>query len=121
MARDICYYCSVCEGHKTPRRLPLDDLSYIAFHHPQPQWPIHAVIVPRKHTTFATLVDSGFASAFTMVELFQFSRKVIEHIHKIHPGFRAQVVGGLEVGQTQGPHMAVHIAAHEKGIFRTPE
>jgi histidine triad (HIT) family protein len=43
------FYCDVAIPNKVALRIEYEDDQVLAFHHTKPFWPLHIVVVPKKH------------------------------------------------------------------------
>src|SRR5574341_1038590 len=64
----------------------------LAFYHPQPSYPFHILIVPRR--SIARLVDLTPADADFMADLFQTVAALVEEFHLADAGYRLIANGG---------------------------
>ena len=66
MAED--FYCDeVLNGH-TPVKVVVETENVLAFHHTRPFWPVHIVVVPKRHiTSLLTLTEADAALVTEMI------------------------------------------------------
>ena len=55
----IDFYCDIAIPHKTPLRIEYEDEFVLAYHHTKPFWPLHIVVVPKKHIPSFTDRNEG--------------------------------------------------------------
>ena len=53
------FYCDVAIPRKTPLRVEYEDDHVLAYHHTKPFWPLHIVVVPKKHIASFTDREVG--------------------------------------------------------------
>jgi histidine triad (HIT) family protein len=51
------FYCDEALSGRTPIRVVMETADVLAFHHTRPFWPVHIVVIPKKHVP--SLVDLG--------------------------------------------------------------
>jgi histidine triad (HIT) family protein len=76
--------------------LPLDRLretdTLVAFHHPEPKYPLHILLVPKRK--LASLTDIEPSHADFVADLFQTVRSLIDEFDLTQPGYRLIANGG---------------------------
>lgn len=80
-----------------PFALPVDRLSetttLLAFHHPQPAYPLHILLVPKK--PIATLSDlDPVADTDFLADVYATAQHLIQQFHLTESGYRLIVNGG---------------------------
>ena len=53
------FYCDVAIPKKVDLRVEYEDDQVLAFHHTRPHWPLHIVVVPKKHIPSFTDRNDG--------------------------------------------------------------
>ena len=66
--------------------------SLLAFHHPQPAYPVHILIVPRR--AIASLAELSAADAALLVEVMQTAQELVKELGLERSGYRLIVNGG---------------------------
>lgn len=78
----------------------------LAFHHPQPSYPIHILLVPKK--SISGLSDLGEEDQDLLVEVFRTAQSLVDEFGLSEPGYRLILNGG----QYQVfPHLHFHLIA----------
>jgi histidine triad (HIT) family protein len=77
--------------------LPLQRLretsTLLAFYHPQPAYPLHILIVPRREIASLAELDPVQDAAF-LADLFATVQSLVAELHLEQPGYRLIVNGG---------------------------
>ena len=58
------FYCEEVLSGRTPVRKVLETENVLAYHHTRPFWPVHIVVVPKRHVP--SLIDLGGADDVTL-------------------------------------------------------
>ena len=53
------FYCDIAIPKKIPLRIEYEDDLVLAYHHTKPFWPLHIVVVPKKHIVSFTDREDG--------------------------------------------------------------
>jgi histidine triad (HIT) family protein len=104
-----CLFCKIRDG-KIPARLAYEDERALAFYDINPQAPLHALIIPRKHV--ASLLDLSPEPE---------DEALVGHLHRVAArlareagyeasGFRVLFNTGRDAGQTVF-HLHLHVLA----------
>lgn len=98
------FYCEEALSGRTPIRKVLETDNVLAFHHTRPFWPVHIVVIPKRHvSSLLTLETSDDA---LLVELFAVIKQIAAQVVAQHGG--ARVLTNL--GQYQdSKHLHFHI------------
>lgn len=76
--------------------LPINRLretnNLIAFHHPEPAYPVHILIIPKQ--SIANFMDLSPADAGLMMEIVQMVKSLVEELKLQEVGYRLIVNGG---------------------------
>jgi histidine triad (HIT) family protein len=78
----------------------------LAFHHTQPFWPLHIVVVPKRHVP--SLTDLGDADPAIITSLMDVVRTVAAEVEREHGA--ARVVTNLGTYQ-HSKHLHFHVAS----------
>ncbi len=98
------FYCAEALSGRTPISKISETENVLAFHHTRPYWPVHIVVVPKKHIpSLLTLEESDNA---TLLELLATIKQIAAQVVAEHGG--ARVLTNL--GQYQdSKHLHFHI------------
>lgn len=100
-----CIFCEIAEKRRQARIIYEDDLT-VAFEDINPQAPVHALVVPKKHiSTSLELTDEDNA---LIGRLFQVANRIAQDKGIAERGFRLVVNCNPESGQTVF-HIHLHI------------
>ena len=100
-----CIFCMIAQKQRTAKILYEDDLS-VAFEDINPQAPVHALIIPKKH--ISTNLDITEADNAIIGHLFQVANKIAKDKKIAKRGFRLVTNCNPESGQTIF-HLHLHI------------
>lgn len=76
------FYCDEALSGKTPIKTVMETEHVLAFHHTRPFWPIHIVVIPKKHVPSLTdLGDSGIDLVHKVLEVVRTVAAQIEAEH----------------------------------------
>ena len=98
------FYCAEALSGRTPIQKVLETETVLAFHHTRPYWPVHIVVIPKKHLpSLLTLTPEDDA---LLLELFAAIKQIAAQVVAAHGG--ARVLTNL--GQYQdSKHLHFHI------------
>ena len=98
------FYCEEALNGRTPIRKVHETENVLAFHHTRPYWPVHIVVIPKKHIpSLLTLAESDNA---VLLELIASIKQIAAQVVAEHGG--ARVLTNL--GQYQdSKHLHFHI------------
>ena len=66
------FYCDIALKGVVPLRKEYESAAVLAFHHTRPFWPVHIVVIPKKHIpSFVTLSADDMPIFLEMVEVMQ--------------------------------------------------
>ena len=102
-----CLFCKIVAG-EIPARLVHEDADLIAFADINPQAPLHALIVPRRH--IATLNDLTPADDALVGSMFRAAAALARQHGYADRGYRAVFNCNSEAGQTVF-HLHLHVLA----------
>lgn len=80
------FYCDEVLSGRTPVRIVRDTGTVLAYHHTRPFWPVHIVVIPKRHVP--SLVDLGDADAALLPELLAVVRDVAAEVLAAHGAAR---------------------------------
>ncbi len=95
------FYCEEVLSGKTPVDKIMETRNVLAYHHTRPFWPVHIVVVPKRHVESLLEVDSDL-----LIELFDVIKQVSAKVFADHGA--ARVLTNL--GEYQdSKHLHFHI------------
>jgi histidine triad (HIT) family protein len=100
-----CLFCKIAEKKRFAKIIYEDDLS-VAFEDINPQAPVHALVIPKKH--ISTNLDLRHKDNDLMGHLFQVANKIAKDKGIADRGFRLVMNCNPESGQTIF-HIHLHI------------
>jgi histidine triad (HIT) family protein len=80
------FYCEEALCGKTPVDVVLETEDVLAFHHTKPFWPVHIVVVPKKH--IPSLTDLGGHPVELVHLVLEVVRKVASDVEREHGACR---------------------------------
>lgn len=80
------FYCDEVLSGRTPVRVVAETDDVLAYHHTRPFWPVHVVVIPKRHVP--SLTDLGSADETILVELLAVVRAVAAAIEREHGAAR---------------------------------
>jgi histidine triad (HIT) family protein len=93
--------------------LPVDRLyespRWMAFYHPQPTYPLHILLLPRK--AIGSIEDTAILDSDLLVELFQIVQKLAAQLNLQETGYRLIVNSGT---YQDFPQVHFHLVSGEK-------
>jgi histidine triad (HIT) family protein len=98
-----CIFCKIAAGQIPSKKLVEND-EFFSFSDINPQAPVHALIVPKRHVESLAAVDD-FALLGRMHE---FALRVAKQVGVLGSGFRTVINTGRDGNQTV-PHLHLHI------------
>ncbi|MBX3296553.1 MAG: HIT domain-containing protein [Acidobacteria bacterium] len=95
------FYCEEVFSGKTPVEKVLETEHVLAYHHTRPFWPVHIVVVPKRHVASVLEVESDL-----LIEIFDVIKEVAGRVFEEHGA--ARVLTNL--GEYQdSKHLHFHI------------
>ncbi|HCA60225.1 MAG TPA: HIT family hydrolase [Blastocatellia bacterium] len=95
------FYCEEVFSGKTPVEKVLETENVLAYHHTRPFWPVHIVVVPKRHVASVLEVESDL-----LIEIFDVIKEVAARVFEEHGA--ARVLTNL--GEYQdSKHLHFHI------------
>lgn len=102
-----CLFCRIAAG-EIPANILYSDENVLAFRDINPQAPLHALVIPRKH--IATINDLQADDAALVGKLFLAAKQVAKEAGYAEDGYRVVMNCGLDAGQTVF-HIHLHVLA----------
>lgn len=98
------FYCEEALSGRTPINKIIETANVLAFHHTRPYWPVHIVVIPKKHIpSLLTLEPGDYA---ILLELIATIKQIAAQVVAAYGG--ARVLTNL--GQYQdSKHLHFHI------------
>jgi histidine triad (HIT) family protein len=107
MAQD--FYCDEVLSGRTPIEKVFETENVLAYYHTRPFWPVHIVVIPKKHIESLITVEGEDENILT--ELFSVIKRMATHVTAGHGS--CQVL--TNVGEYQeNKHLHVHVIFGEK-------
>lgn len=100
------FYCDVAlkDGAEIKKEYESDNV--LAFHHTKPYWPVHIVVIPKKHIPSFTTISEEERSV--VEELFKVIQQIIRKVENDHGA--ARILTNL--GEYQdSKHFHVHVSS----------
>lgn len=106
MTRD--FYCDEALSGRTPVNVVLETEDVLAFHHTRPFWPVHIVVIPKRHVP--SLTDLGDADASLLHRVLEVVREVARQVERTQGACRVLT----NLGQYQdSKHLHFHVNSGE--------
>lgn len=103
------FFCDEVFSGKTQVEIVAETEEVLAFHHTRPSWPVHIMVIPKRH--IPSLTNLGEHSIDIVHEVLEAVREIADHITKEHGACR--VVTNL--GQYQhAKHLHFHVTFGER-------
>ena len=80
------FYCDEALSGRTPIDVVMETDEVLAFRHTRPFWPVHIVVVPKRHVP--SLIDLGGASESLLHAVLAVVRRVAEQVTREHGACR---------------------------------
>ena len=102
------FYCEQALSGKTPIDVVLETDDVLAFRHTHPFWPVHIVVVPKRHVP--SLIDLGGADDTLLHRVLTVVRRVAEQVTREHGACRVLT----NLGRYQdSKHLHFHVNSGE--------
>jgi histidine triad (HIT) family protein len=102
------FYCDEAISGRTPVDVVMETADVLAFHHTRPFWPVHIVVVPKRHVP--SLIDLGGADEALLHEVLAVVRRVAARVTREHGACRVLT----NLGRYQdSKHLHFHVNAGE--------
>lgn len=83
---DTDFYCDEVLSGRTKVRSVRETATVLAYHHTQPHWPVHLVVIPKQHVP--SLLDLGGADVAVLHDLLAVVREVAAQVVAEHGAAR---------------------------------
>jgi histidine triad (HIT) family protein len=115
------FYCDEVLSGRTPVEVVVETEEVLAFHHTRPFWPVHIVVIPRRHVpSILDLGDEGGAAL--LAKVIEVVREVAAKVVEEHGACRILT----NLGRYQdSKHLHFHVnygeprRGHGEGMVRT--
>jgi histidine triad (HIT) family protein len=102
------YYCDVALKDTSSLTKEYESGNVIAYHHTRPHWPVHIVVVPKKH--ISSFTDRDVTDDAIMVELLEVIRTIAKKVESSEGAARIMT----NLGKYQdSKHLHFHICSGE--------
>lgn len=102
------FYCDEVLSGRTSVQVVAETHDVLAYHHTRPFWPVHIVVIPKRHVP--SLTDLGDAGEAMLSELLRVVREVATTVEQEHG--KARVLTNL--GEYQdSKHLHFHVNSGE--------
>lgn len=102
------FYCDMAVPGKVPLNKEYESDNVLAFHHTRPHWPVHIVVVPKKHIASFTALSAEDMPI--LLELVEVLKSIAAKVEKEHGA--ARILTNL--GRYQdSKHLHFHINSGE--------
>ncbi len=102
------FYCDEALSGRTAVEVVEETRSVLAFHHTQPFWPVHIVVVPKAHVP--SLTDLGGIEESVLHDVLSVVRRLARRVEMEHGGCRVQT----NLGSYQdSKHLHFHVNSGE--------
>lgn len=98
------FYCDEALSGRTPVEKVFETDRVLAFHHTRPFWPVHIVVVPKRHITSLLTLEEGDDEL--LIELFAVIKQIAAQVTAEHGA--ARVLTNLGTYQ-DSKHLHFHI------------
>ena len=80
------FYCEEALSGRAPIRKVMETDNVLAFHHTRPFWPVHIVVIPKRH--ISSLLTTGPEDNALLIEIFDVIRKIAAQVVAEHGAAR---------------------------------
>ncbi|HQR32525.1 MAG TPA: HIT domain-containing protein [Blastocatellia bacterium] len=80
------FYCEEALSGRTPISKVLETENVLAFHHTRPFWPVHIVVIPKRHISSLLTLESGDNEL--LIELFDAIKQIANKVVAEHGAAR---------------------------------
>jgi histidine triad (HIT) family protein len=100
------FYCEEALSGRTPVRVVVETDEVLAFHHTRPFWPVHIVVVPKRHVP--SLTDLGGSPIGVLTAVIEVVRGVAADVEAEHGACRVLT----NLGRYQdSKHLHFHVSS----------
>jgi histidine triad (HIT) family protein len=98
------FYCDEALSGRAPINKVIETDNVLAFHHTRPFWPVHIVVIPKRHINSLLALEAG--DERLLIEIFEVIKKIAAQVTAEHGG--ARVLTNLGKYQ-DSKHLHFHI------------
>jgi histidine triad (HIT) family protein len=80
------FYCDEALSGRTPIHKVMETETVLAFHHTRPYWPVHIVVVPKRHVSSLLALEAGDNAL--LIELFDIIKQIAARVTAEHGSAR---------------------------------
>jgi histidine triad (HIT) family protein len=80
------FYCDEVLSGRTPVERVLETEHVLAYHHTRPYWPVHIVVIPKRH--IPSLLELGADDDALLVEMMRVVQQVADDVVREHGACR---------------------------------
>jgi histidine triad (HIT) family protein len=111
-------YCDQVLSGKLPVRKVAETEDVVAFHHTQPYWPVHLVVIPKRHIgSLATMEPDDVP---VVNEMLQVAAELCRKVTREHGGCRLSTNSG-DYQSTRHLHFYIHHGPRLRNEDGSPE
>ncbi len=100
------FYCDIALREETALKKEYESEQVLAFHHTKPHWPVHIVVIPKRHISSFTTLSSEDAQI--LAELIEVIKTIAKRVEMKHGA--ARILTNL--GEYQdSKHLHFHISS----------
>ncbi len=103
------FYCDVALKDTEVLRKEYESAEIVAFHHTKPHWPVHIVVIPKRH--IASFTTIGEEDAEVAAELFTVVQSMARKVEETHGA--ARILTNLGAYQ-DSKHLHIHVISGEQ-------
>ncbi len=98
------FYCEEALSGRTPINKVMETDNVLAFHHTRPCWPVHIVVIPKRHINSLLALEPDENEL--LIEIFDVIKKIAAQVVDEHGGARVLT----NIGEYQdSKHLHFHI------------
>ena len=100
------FYCDEVLSGRTPVRIVLETDNVLAYHHTRPFWPVHIVVIPKRHVSSLIAIEENDEEL--LLELLRVVREVAKEVLEEHGACRVL----MNLGKYQdSKHLHWHVSS----------
>lgn len=100
------FYCEEALSGRTPITKVLETENVLAFHHTRPFWPVHIVVIPKRHISSLLTLEAGDNTL--LIEVFDVIKQIADKVVADHGA--ARILTNLGKYQ-DSKHLHFHITS----------
>jgi len=103
------FYCDVALKDLSVLKIEYESDSVLAYYHTRPHWPVHIIVIPKKHIPSLTEYDNDEDSKI-ILEIIKVVQNIAKKVEKEFGGARVQTNLGV---YQESKHLHFHISYGE--------